>query len=226
MGKCDTTQNVLVGKVLEGMKRLQHRVDTRLPVTGPILAQIVKVLPLVCLNKFEALLFQAAFTMTFFGFFRVGELCLSKGGNPSHVVGRGDVTLVQGQYVQVHLRYSKTDPSGKGTIIQLRVSDNEIYSLIAMEAFLKVRPGVGGPLLCHFSGQSVTRYQFSSVLQKALRYLDIDTASFKTHSFRIGAASAAFKAGHTADALKEAGRWKSNCYSHYIRIPIITFPDL
>lgn len=73
MGVPDTTQQFLITKVLEGMKRLKHHSDTRLPITTKLLLRIVAVLPAICSNTYEVLLFKAAYLLAFFGFFRVGE---------------------------------------------------------------------------------------------------------------------------------------------------------
>lgn len=65
----------VVRKLLEGMKRSQRRPkDARLPITRDLLSKIYNVLPAVCHNDFETKLFQASFSLAFFGFLRVGEL--------------------------------------------------------------------------------------------------------------------------------------------------------
>ena len=66
---------------------------------------------------------------------------------------------------------------------------------------------------------------------------DVDNVS--THSFRIGAATAAAAAGYPRWAIQAMGRWSSDCYRQYIRItdntissmsqamafiPIVNFP--
>ena len=40
-----------------------------------------------------------------------------------------------------------------------------------------------------------------------------------THSFRIGAATTAAAAGHPRWLIQAMGRWTSDCYKVYLRIP-------
>ena len=43
--------------------------------------------------------------------------------------------------------------------------------------------------------------------------------SFKTHSFSIGAASSYFEKGVSEQDIKKLGRWKSDTFKGYIRLP-------
>jgi len=43
--------------------------------------------------------------------------------------------------------------------------------------------------------------------------------SFKTHSFRIGAASSYSEKGVSEQDIKRLGRWKSDAFKGYIRLP-------
>lgn len=57
------------------------------------------------------------------------------------------------------------------------------------------------------------------MLAKTLGYLKIPQATFKSHSFRIGAASAAFVKGMPEHEIIQArGWWKLMCYKNYIRL--------
>ena len=44
------------------------------------------------------------------------------------------------------------------------------------------------------------------MLKKALQFLNIDTNTFKSHSFRIGAASLAYMNGYSEIEIKNMGR--------------------
>ena len=113
---------------------------------------------------------------------------------------------------------SKTDQLGLGTMIEIVPSTESSLLYSSLSNFLKIRPNFDGPLFCHFNGEYLTAYQFSQMLKKCVKFLGIDTSTFKSHSFRIGCASDLFVRGKTEDEIKEIGRWKSNAYKSYIRI--------
>ena len=52
------------------------RVDTRLPITLPILLSIVDNMPSLCSTLHESRLYQAMCTTAFFAFLRVGEITI------------------------------------------------------------------------------------------------------------------------------------------------------
>ena len=61
------------------------------------------------------------------------------------------------------------------------------------------------------NGQPLTRNQFSLVLDKVLKLVGVE-GSYRAHSFRIGATTAAFEQG----CLKEDVRWKLKSYKSHI----------
>lgn len=89
----------------------------------------------------------------------------------------------------------------------------------AIQNFLQVRPESGDILLCHFDGSPLTRHGFSRVLTKAIEFVGLPASDFKSHSFRIGAATTAAMLGIPDDEIKVMGRWKSDTYLSYIRFP-------
>ena len=88
---------------------------------------------------------------------------------------------------------SKTDQSQKGTSVHVAqvVQSLAICPVSTMRAYLQVRPPGTEDLLVHFSGIPLTRYQFQAVLKKAAAVLGWETTNYSSHSFRIGAATAA-----------------------------------
>ena len=88
----------------------------------------------------------------------------------------------------------------------------------ALVQYLAVRGGTPGPLFLLPNNQSLTRALFSSALKKAFQELHMDHRKFNTHSFRIGAATSAKRAGVSDSHLKALGRWRSDAYLKYVRL--------
>ena len=84
---------------------------------------------------------------------------------------------------------------------------------------------MGEPLFCHFNGHAVTRSQFSALLCMACLILDVDASKYRSHSFRIGAATLASSNGVSDDEIRTCGRWSSDSktFKRYIRIPVGSF---
>lgn len=223
LGAFDPTQGFIISKLLQGMSRLDKRHDSRLPITLSLLHDIIRILPVVCSSQFEAALFAAAFSVAFFGFFRVGELVSSSGAGLKHVISISDVHFMHdNSIVELGLRSSKTDATGQGAIVALPAVAGQICPLKLLKRYVSMRPSVGGPLFCHFNGHAVTRSQFNAVLCKACRILGVDVSKYRSHSFRIGAATLASSKGVSDDEIRMCGRWSSDSksFKRYIRIPV------
>lgn len=215
----DNTQKFVVRKMVDGIKRTRSNKDARLPITRELLSKLLTILPSVCRSQFEAKLFTSAFSLAFHGMLRIGELTVNKGDN-NHTVMINDIQITD-VGLEINLKSSKTDQFGKGTVVQIfRGVDKIKCPVEILTNYLKVRPLVGGPLFYHFNKQPVTRYQFSALLKKCLSVLGLADTNYKSHSFRIGMATVCAIEGYTDEEIKVLGRWKSDSYLRYIRIPM------
>ena len=75
-GYSDPTKVFWVLEMLKGYTKMAMRVDTRLPITLPILLSIVDNMPSLCSTLYESRLYQAMCTTAFFAFLRVGEITI------------------------------------------------------------------------------------------------------------------------------------------------------
>ena len=215
-GQPDFTKDFWVRQAMKGYRKAVVRRDTRRPVTFGVLGGIVEQLPRVCSSLYEVALFKAAFLLAFFGAFRVGELVSPskkvQGGNGSQevVCGEGDLRLFW--------RRSKTDQTGKGRSVRVfAVGGSELCPVGAVREFLALRPQTVGSFLIHSDGSPVSRFQFVAVFRKCLGALGLIGKEFSSHSFRIGAATEAARAGMDGEAVKRIGRWESRRFQLYVR---------
>ena len=94
--------------------------------------------------------------------------------------------------VKLTIRQSKSDQLGKSVTLLLSETGSPVCKVNALSNFLKVRnPNTpqDSQLLIHFNGNTLTRYQFSAILAKCLRFSNVLNGRYRSHSFRIGAAT-------------------------------------
>jgi hypothetical protein len=132
--------------------------------------------------------------------------------------GVSDVTFEK-CHLGIHLTSSKTDQLGIGSVIILdQQQDENICPCNLLKIDLKGRPSVQGPLFCHLDGKSLTRYQFVSILKKALNWAGISDKGFSSYSFRIGAATSLAMEGVPVSRIMQLDRCKYKACKGYIRI--------
>ena len=86
----------------------------------------------------------------------------------------------------------------------------------ALLSYLVVR---GGPLFQFKDGCGLTRPYLVTALRKALSMVGFKPEACAGHSFRIGAATTAAACGVPVEIIKTLGRWKSQPYQLYVRMP-------
>ena len=216
----DPTQNYLIQKVMQGFAKTNNHSDSRLPITMGHLQKLIPTLPGVCTSTYESKLFKAAYTLAFFGFFRVSELLGQgidgKGGRKG--LSFSDIHL--GQNLRVNLSGSKTDQAniGQSVLVRCVPCNLEICPVKAMRDYVQARGSADGDLFVHFGGRPLTRNQFQAVLKKGAGVLGWDIALYSSHSFRIGAATTAAANGWPLQVIMTQGRWRSSVAQKYVRI--------
>ena len=122
--------------------------------------------------------------------------------------------------LSILLRRSKTDPFGTGTYLYIGRTGTVICPVSALLAYLAIRSPSPGPLFIFHDGTPLSRQQLIAHLRKALAGIGVDVANYSGHSFRIGAASTAARAGFSDSFIQKLGRWKSLAFTTYIRTPV------
>lgn len=211
-------QSFLVQKMLEGVKRLGTRADTRAPLTRGLLSRLCQSLPSICKSPYETLLFQAAFSLAYFGLFRVGELVLAAQDQNDRPIRTTDVSFCgTNKAVIVQIRCSKTNRLP----VKLRIPcdrDENICCVCLLRRYVVMRPKLVGLFFSHRNLMPLTRYQFSAVLAKVMHLLQLPGRQFRTHSFRIGRASDLHAMGVPDQVVQKMGRWQSSAFQTYIRL--------
>ena len=208
---------------MRGIKRTQgnkFKKPPRAPITPPILTTLGTNLWNSSRDHQDKVMLWAAMLTAFHGFLRVSEYTSSHAWsyNPSSTLCHEDITTTPSA-IQIKIKASKTDPFRTGAYITLHRNYSPLCPVQALTHYLNTHPTSQGPLFTWRDGRNLTRANLSSALQK-IKPPHITNMS--THSFRIGAATTAAAAGYPRWLIQALGRWSSNCYKDYIRIPTAT----
>ncbi|XP_040271178.1 uncharacterized protein LOC120986584 isoform X1 [Bufo bufo] len=213
----DVTRRFIIRQALRGWrKELVYR-ECRRPVSFNLLGRLIAKLSDVCRSLFEVALFSASFSIAFFAALRIGELVAPSGSRPGGL-SCADVVLGNGA-LRIRVSRSKTDQFGSGSWIPLHPVPGVSCPVRLTSSYSSMR-GPGHNFLAHADGSPLTKFQFTSVFKSCLELSGMNPREFGTHSFRIGAATEAAKAGLPESEVMRIGRWKSACFARYIR------PDL
>ena len=210
--------------ILKAVKRSQGHMSTsiRYPITFNILYKMCILLYQGVFSPYTDKMLACAFQLAFFGFLRCGEFTVQSTSDTSKVIRIKDIVFAEENSCFIlHLRSTKTDQNGKGTNIKI-FSNNFMCPVKTMLAFISLRLQQGAtaesPLFLEFTQSVLTRSKLIYYLHHILCILGIDDTAYSGHSFRIGAATTAAAAGVPDHMIQNMGRWKSHCYTTYIRI--------
>ncbi|XP_069620289.1 uncharacterized protein [Ranitomeya imitator] len=213
----DCTKHFLVSQVLKGWRRANKHGDNRRPISFDLLVNLVKATDSVCDSKYEAALTSAAFGLAFFGAMRVSEIVPTALNKPGGL--RREDILICNDGLRIRIRKSKTDQEGRGTWFPIFAINKDICPLMLILNYTRVRKD-GSQFFVHENGVPLVSGQFLAILRRTLSMVGMPAAEFGTHSFRIGAATEASRAGLFESEIQRVGRWRSRCFNRYIR------PDL
>lgn len=166
----------------------------------------------------------AAACMFFFWFLRAGEFTVTSalGYNPEIHLNLADLSFdshTNPTMACIKIKQSKTDPLRQGVEIFLGRAEAQICPVAAILQYLEIRPPGPCPLFIRHTGGPLTRSYLVTKLQGALRAAGLQEALYNGQSFRIGAATSAEKHGMEDSLIQTLGRWRSDAYKSYIKIP-------
>ncbi len=227
-------KNTLVKFLLRGKRNKENIAERREPKRLPMTMSMMKLLKSETIkweaDKADKLLFWTICTMAFHGGFRIHEI-LSKTEtefDPDFALLTEDVRLLSREtagetekLLQIKLKCPKEDRTGKATIVEIYETKGVLCPIKAYEKWnSSTKTEKGLPLFRRSDGTPVTGKKLNSWLKDRLgKYIDKDAGKFTSHSFRIGLASTLAASGLGTAEIKEAGRWSSNAYEVYMKLP-------
>ncbi len=164
----------------------------------------------------DALTINAAFTLTFAAFLRMGEFTYP-------AIALADRDRFRAEYLTIPrislaidhlvlvLPRSKTDKENHGVTIQVARTQDAAYAGTYIEKWLLARPQYDWPPLLtplfeFAEGTPFIREKVLAVLRRRLINVGEPPSSFAGHSFRRGAAQHALENGLSEDKIQELGR--------------------
>ena len=194
---------------------------TRLPIT-PELLNILRQVWLRPPASFDGIMFWAAASACFFGFFRAGEITVPSAASfdPAVHLAWGDVStdsVTTPSKVRVHLKRSKTDQFGGGVDVFVGKTGDEVCPVRAIASYAAARGNAPGPFFQSSAGSPLTKARFVEAVRQALQQAGVPSEGYAGHSFRIGAATTAARAGLQDSTIQALGRWSSSAFLRYIR---------
>lgn len=189
-------ENPSIHLLLNGPKReIPQGNDNRLPLTVPLLKNIITYLRDGCFGPYTDLLLETVFLTAFYGFLRGGKFTTrTESFDPSHVL--------------TTLKHSKTDRDRKGTSVVISKTNSAFCPLTSMTRYLKSLPQASQqePLFAKEEGKPMSLAWFASRLRLLCQYCGLPPDRFTAHSLRIGAATPEASIAPIS-MLKAMGRW-------------------
>ena len=219
----DPTSAFVIKKLLHGASKLRPSVDYRAPVTKEILHSLVRSAPHITDCFYNNTLVCSMYLLDFHGFLRIGEIVVSSVRKAYVVLQVDQVTVNQSECVIVFHSYKHY----QGHPVSLVISpsaDADVCPVKYMQRYLSLRGSAPGPLFVFPGGSPVTRSFFTDNLNRSLIWSGLSPKTYKGHSFRIGAATMASMMGVSEEEIQRMGRWRSQAFKKYIRIPMLQLP--
>ena len=196
---------------------------TRLPITPTILLRMRAVWEQQA-SSWDHIMLWAACCLGFFRFLRSGELTAPDRDDfdPGQHLSFADLAMDDTAHpttIAVRIKQSKTDPFRQGVTIFLGRTDTPLCPVAALLPYLALRGPGEGPLFRFRDGRALTRPRLVTAIREALAKAGLRPDEYAGHSFRIGAATTAAACGVPVDLIKTLGRWKSQAYQLYVRLP-------
>lgn len=150
---------------------------------------------------------------------RVGEITASASGHNLHINQLTKLVNHNQEIVALKVTFFNSKHNYNQRPFSLEISrQNFCCPVQLILEFLHLRGNKPGPLFIMQDGCPVSRSVFSEKLSICIKYCGLNPSRYKSHSFRIGAASHAAEGGMSDAQIRTLGRWKSNAFLKCIRV--------
>ena len=174
-------------------------------------------------TEHDTKLVWAACCLCFFTFLHAGEMTVPSDDayDPAVHLSVNDLAVddpSSPSALRITIKQSNTDPFRRGVDLWVGKTESDLCPVAAVLDYFIARGSRTGPLFMFADGQPLTRQHFVDVVRSALDAAGFNKDKYCSHSFCIGAASAATARGVEDCIIKTLGRWESLAYLQYIRL--------
>ena len=164
------------------------------------------------------------FSLAFHAFLRIGEITTKCASNAATVIQRSNIHFQFSNNVLTGLslfirHFKHSDLQGKTLLIKAK--NTTVCPVLLLKAYLDIAHHTEGPLYQFPDAKPVSYSYFSTQLKNVLSFAGFNPQFYKSHSFRIGAASVCAANGVPELSIRQFGRWKSDATKNYIRINFV-----
>jgi hypothetical protein len=223
----------LVKFLLQGKKNMDNMKDKtcgtvkRLPMTMTVMKLLKEEIRRWEVDINRKLLVWAVATIAFHGAFRIHELLNKVEGefDPDFALLGKDIKVKNEgnnmKKIEIKLKCPKENRSNKAVVVDIFESGGTLCPVKAYTRWRdRAKPTDDLPAFRDANGIPLTGKKMNNYLRLLLgKHVDYDKAKFTGHSFRIGLATTLGSLGFSTDDIKEAGRWSSNAYEVYMKLP-------
>ena len=151
-GCTDPTKSFLIHKLLTALSR-RRLADLRLPITRPVLHELIRSLRHTNSSAYQRCLYSAMFLLAFYGFFRIGELAAKGADRAASVLRLQNLKFLmqhgQPQMIKIIITTFKHNTDRKPFEILIEREDTLPYCPVqALIEYCKLRGALPGPLFC------------------------------------------------------------------------------
>ena len=216
-GFFDPTKICFNIQMLKGYGKIGSRLDSRLPITLPLLQRIVMSAIQLSDSHYNICQFRAMCSLAFFAFLRVGEITASASGHTLHINQLTKLVNHKQESVALKVTFFNPKHNYNQRPFSLGISRQNICCPVQLILeFLHLRGNKPGPLLLCGMVALCQDLFFSEKFSICIKYCGLDPSRYKGHSFRIGAASHAAEGGMSDAQIRTLGCRKSNAFLKYI----------
>lgn len=207
----DPTSSFLVRKIIQGISKSRPTFDQRVPITIPILSDLVRLAPSYTISHYQAKLASAMFSLMFHAFLRIGEVTSSP-----HNIQFHQLQVLPSGAALTFLSFKHSQ--GKPFTLHIPTSSLPTCPIPILLSYLSLRGNTPGPLFCYPDSNPISQSHFRSLLHNGLVISGFPSIHITPHSFRIGGATYAATKGYSSQQIKLMGRWSSSAVDKYIRV--------